>query len=171
MKKFVSLFLSLVMVFALVVPTAWADEPQEFGGKTVILHSNDVHGDIKDYAYMAALRDEYKGKGAQVILADAGDYSQGTAYVSITKGENAFDMMNAVGYDVATIGNHEFDYGWEQLKANAAKAAFKIVCADVLEGGATIFEPYTIIEKGGVKIGFFGMQTPEAQTKANPALI
>ena len=171
MKKFVSLFLSLVMAFTLVVPTAWADEPKEMTGKTVILHSNDVHGDIKDYAYMAALRDEYEGKGAQVILADAGDYSQGTAYVSITKGENAFDMMNAVGYNVATIGNHEFDYGWEQLKANADKATFKIVCADVLEGGATIFDPYTIIEKGGVKIGFFGMQTPEAQTKANPALI
>ena len=171
MKKFVSLFLSLVMAFTLVVPTAWADEPKEMTGKTVILHSNDVHGAIERYAYMAALRDEYKGKGAEVILADAGDYSQGTAYVSITKGENAFDMMNAVGYDVATIGNHEFDYGWEQLKANADKATFKIVCADVLEGGATIFEPYTIIEKGGVKIGFFGMQTPEAQTKANPALI
>ena len=171
MKKFVSLFLSLVMAFTLVVPTAWADEPKEMTGKTVILHSNDVHGAIDDYAYMAALRDEYKGKGAEVILADAGDYSQGTAYVSITKGENAFDMMNAVGYNVATIGNHEFDYGWEQLKANAGKATFKIVCADVLEGGATIFEPYTIIEKGGVKIGFFGMQTPEAQTKANPALI
>ena len=171
MKKFVSLFLSLVMAFTLVVPTAWADEPKEMTGKTVILHSNDVHGAIDDYAYMAALRDEYKGKGAEVILADAGDYSQGTANVSITKGENAFDMMNAVGYDVATIGNHEFDYGWEQLKANAGKATFKIVCADVLEGGATIFEPYTIIEKGGVKIGFFGMQTPEAQTKANPALI
>lgn len=171
MKKFVSLFLSLVMAFTLVVPTAWADEPKEMTGKTVILHSNDVHGAIERYAYMAALRDEYKGKGAEVILADAGDYSQGTAYVSITKGENAFDMMNAVGYDVATIGNHEFDYGWEQLKANAGKATFKIVCADVLEGGATIFEPYTIIEKGGVKIGFFGMQTPEAQTKANPALI
>ena len=171
MKKFVSLFLSLVMAFTLVVPTAWADEPKEMTGKTVILHSNDVHGAIDDYAYMAALRDEYKGKGAEVILADAGDYSQGTAYVSITKGENAFDMMNAVGYDVATIGNHEFDYGWEQLKANAGKATFKIVCADVLEGGATIFDPYTIIEKGGVKIGFFGMQTPEAQTKANPALI
>lgn len=171
MKKFVSLFLSLVMAFTLVVPTAWADEPKEMTGKTVILHSNDVHGAIERYAYMAALRDEYKGKGAEVILADAGDYSQGTAYVSITKGENAFDMMNTVGYDVATIGNHEFDYGWEQLKANAGKATFKIVCADVLEGGATIFEPYTIIEKGGVKIGFFGMQTPEAQTKANPALI
>ena len=171
MKKFVSLFLSLVMAFTLVVPTAWADEPKEMTGKTVILHSNDVHGAIERYAYMAALRDEYKGKGAEVILADAGDYSQGTANVSITKGENAFDMMNAVGYDVATIGNHEFDYGWEQLKANADKATFKIVCADVLEGGATIFEPCTIIEKGGVKIGFFGMQTPEAQTKANPALI
>ena len=170
MKKFVSLFLSAVMAFTLVVSTAWAGGP-EYAGKTVILHSNDVHGSIDGYAYMAALRDEYKDKGADVILADAGDYSQGKTYVSTTKGEDAFVMMNAVGYDVATIGNHEFDYGWAQLKSNASKATFKILCADVLENGATIFEPYTIIEKGGVKIGFFGMETPEAQTKANPALI
>ncbi len=170
MKKFASLFLSVVLAFTLVVPTAWAAEP-EYAGKTVILHSNDVHGTIDKYAYMAALRDEYEGQGADVILADAGDYSQGTTYVSTTKGEDAFFMMNAVGYDVATIGNHEFDYGWAQLKANAEKADFKIICADVLENGATIFDPNTIIEKEGVKIGFFGMETPEAQTKANPALI
>lgn len=170
MKKFVSLFLSAVMAFTLVVSTAWASGP-EYAGKTVILHSNDVHGSIADYAYMAALRDEYKDKGAKVILADAGDYSQGSPYVSTTKGEDAFLMMNAVGYDVATIGNHEFDYGWAQLKSNASKATFKILCADVLENGATIFAPYTIIEKDGVKIGFFGMETPEAQTKVNPALI
>ncbi|MDO4811686.1 MAG: bifunctional UDP-sugar hydrolase/5'-nucleotidase [Eubacteriales bacterium] len=170
MKKFLSLFLSAVMAFTLVVSTAWAGQLQ-YAGKTVILHSNDVHGSISGYAYMAALRDEYKDKGADVILADAGDYSQGKTYVSTTKGEDAFDMMNAVGYDVATIGNHEFDYGWAQLKSNASKATFKILCADVLENGATIFDPYTIIEKDGVKIGFFGMETPEAQTKANPALI
>lgn len=170
MKKFVSLFLSLAMAFMLVVPTAWATEP-EYAGKTVILHSNDVHGAIDKYAYMAALRDEYEGKGADVILADAGDYSQGTTYVSTTKGEDAFLMMNAVGYDVATIGNHEFDYGWAQLKSNASKANFKILCADVLENGATIFNPNTIVDKDGVKVGFFGMETPEAQTKANPALI
>lgn len=144
----------------------------ELDGKTVILHTNDVHGAVDGYAYITALKAEYEAKGAEVILADAGDYSQGTTYVSTTKGLDAIKMMNEAGYDVATIGNHEFDYGYEQLKTNAAEAAFKIVCADVLdENGAPVFDANTIIEKGGVKIGFFGLETPEAQTKANPALI
>ena len=81
-------------------------------------------------------------------------------------------MMNATGYDVATIGNHEFDYGYAQLAENMKAAKFKVLCADVLDAdGKTIFDANTIIEKGGVKIGFFGLETPEAQTKANPKLI
>ena len=148
-----------------------AEEADDMTGKTVILHSNDVHGSIAGYANMAALKTDFESRGADVILADAGDYSQGTTYVSTSKGGSAIAMMNAAGYDVATIGNHEFDYGWEQLKENAAKASFKVLCADVLENGEPIFDGHTVIEKGGVKIGFFGMETPEAQTKANPALI
>lgn len=140
-------------------------------GDTVILHSNDVHGAIDGYAYIAGVRDLLEKNGVNVILADAGDYSQGTTYVSTTKGADAVTMMNAAGYDVATLGNHEFDYGYAQLKANLGKAAFKVVCADVLENGSTIYDGCTIIEKGGVKIGFFGLETPEAQTKANPSLI
>ena len=152
--------------------TVLSEEPAgEFEGKTVILHSNDVHGAIAGYANMAALKAEYEAKGATVILADAGDFSQGTTYVSTTKGADAVAMMNAAGYDVATLGNHEFDYGWAQLKDNMSKADFKVLCADVLENGKTVFDGHTIIEKGGVKIGFFGMETPEAQTKTNPALI
>lgn len=140
-------------------------------GDTVILHSNDVHGAITGYAYIAGLRDMLEAKDVNVILADAGDYSQGTTYVSTTKGADAVMMMNAAGYDVATLGNHEFDYGYAQMKDNLSKATFKVVCADVLENGSTIYDGYTIIEEGGVKIGFFGLETPEAQTKANPALI
>lgn len=79
--------------------------------------------------------------------------------------------MNAVGYDVATLGNHEFDYGYAQLAKNLKKANFKVLCADVLKGKNTIYPAHTIIKKDGVKVGFFGLETPEAQTKANPALI
>ena len=140
-------------------------------GKTVILHTNDVHGSIELYAKVAAMKDDYEARGAQVILADAGDYSQGTVYVSVNKGKDAVTMMNAAGYDVATIGNHEFDYGYAQLKSNLDSAAFKVVCANVLQDGSPVFDAYTKISKGGVQVAFVGLETPEAQTKANPALI
>ena len=140
-------------------------------GKTVILHSNDVHGAIDGYAYMAGVKKAYENAGANVIVADAGDYSQGTVYVSLSKGADAITMMNAAGYDVVTLGNHEFDYGYEQIKANMAAFNGKVLCANVLKDGNSIYDGHTIIEKGGVKIGFFGLETPEASTKANPALI
>ena len=143
----------------------------ELEGKTYILHTNDVHGQLMGYANIAALKKDLESKGAEVILVDAGDYSQGTIYVSLDKGENAIVMMNEAGYDLATLGNHEFDYGYEQLKANMAFFSGKILCANVLENGKPIFDGHTIIERNGVKIGFFGLETPEASTKANPALI
>ena len=135
--------------------------------------TNDVHGAVEGYAYIAQLKADYEAKGAEVILVDAGDFSQGTTYVSSTKGADAVTMMNAAGYDVVTLGNHEFDYGYAQLKENMSKAKFKVVCADVFnEDGTPIFDAsYTYTTKSGVKVGFFGMETPETQTKANPALI
>ena len=145
--------------------------PASLEGLVVILHSNDVHGNIMGYSQMAALRDAFESLGAEVILADAGDYSQGTTYVSTTKGADAIEMMNVAGYDVATLGNHEFDYGYPQLKENLSKADFAVLCANILKDGENAFQGNTIIEKDGVKIGFFGLDTPEAQTKANPALM
>ena len=171
MRKVLALLLSVVMTLTLLVSSAWADEPKPLDGKTVILHTNDVHGNIKEYAKVAAMKDDYKAQGAQVILADAGDYSQGTVYVSLEKGKNAVTMMNLAGYDVATIGNHEFDYGYAQLKSNLNSAAFDVVCANVLQDGSPVFDAYTMINKGGVQVAFVGVETPEAQTKANPALI
>ena len=172
MKKLLSLLLVLCLVLSLSCTAFAAGAEKPLSGKTVILHSNDVHGAIDLYAAMAALKADYEAQGAEVILADAGDYSQGTVYVSVNKGADAVTMMNATGYDVATIGNHEFDYGYAQLAENMKAAKFKVLCADVLGAdGKTIFDANTIIEKGGVKIGFFGLETPEAQTKANPKLI
>ena len=172
MKKLLSLLLVLCLVLSLSCTAFAAEAEKPLDGKTVILHSNDVHGAIDLYAAMAALKADYEAQGAEVILADAGDYSQGTVYVSVNKGADAVTMMNATGYDVVTLGNHEFDYGYAQLAENMKAAKFQILCADVLGAdGKTIYDANTIIEKGGVKIGFFGLDTPEAQTKANPKLI
>ena len=181
MRKFLSVLLAFAMMLSLGVTTLAAEDTavgttaveQTYAGKTVILHSNDVHGAITGYACIAALKTDYESRGAEVILVDAGDYSQGTTNVSITKGADAVAMMNAAGYDVVTIGNHELDYGYEQLMDNMSKAEFKVVCADVFDAdGTTIFDAnYTYTTKSGVKVGFFGLLTPEAQTKANPALI
>lgn len=144
----------------------------ELDGKTVILHSNDVHGAIAGYANMAALAAEYEAKGANVIIADAGDFSQGTVYVSSSKGADAVNMMNAAGYDVATLGNHEFDYGYAQLVENLKSAKFDTICCNILDAdGNLVFAPSKVVDVDGVKIGFIGVNTPESQTKANPALI
>lgn len=144
----------------------------ELDGKTVILHSNDVHGAIAGYANMAALAAEYEAKGATVIVADAGDFSQGTVYVSSSKGADAVSMMNAAGYDIAIPGNHEFDYGYAQLVENLKSAKFDTVCCNILDAdGNLVFAPSKVVDVDGVKIGFIGVNTPESQTKANPALI
>ena len=169
MRKFLSVLLAMAMVLSLTVTgfaiedTATTREPEvmteeaTMAGKTVILHTNDVHGAIAGYAYITALKADYEG----------------TSYVSVTKGLDAIEMMNAAGYDVVTLGNHEFDYGYTQLKDNMTKAKFKVLCADVFNAdGTPIFDAnYTYTTKSGVKVGFFGMETPETQTKANPTKI
>ena len=166
MKKLIAL--TVLALFAITAVFA-----ADLTGKTVILHSNDVHGSIAGYANIAQLRNEAEAAGAEVILVDAGDFSQGTTYVSTSKGLDAITMMNAAGYDVATLGNHEFDYGYAQLKSNLENAEFQVIWANVLdESGNTIYPAYTIITtESGMKIAFIGFETPEAQTKANPALI
>ena len=181
-RKLLALVLSLVMVFAIAIPAS-ADYDyaananivySSFEGKTVILHSNDVHGALAGYALMPALKAQFEAAGAEVYMVDAGDFSQGTVYVSSSLGASAVTMMNAAGYDIVTLGNHEFDFGYQQLKQNLNSAKFSVICANVYldETGETIYEPTKMIEtKSGLKLGFFGMETPETATKVNPALI
>lgn len=171
-KKLLSLLLVIAMIFALAVPAFAEGETPSMAGKTVIVHSNDVHGAIAGYANIAALAAEYESQGAKVIVADAGDFSQGKVEVSSNKGLNAVKMMNAAGYDVATLGNHEFDYGYAQLKENLKEATFSTICCNILdENGKPAFEGSKVFDIDGLKIGFIGVNTPESQTKANPALI
>lgn len=187
MRKALALLLSVVMSLTLLVSTAWAEEktgftlPESLNGKTVVLHTNDVHGAIDKYAKVAALRDECYDKGATtVVLVDAGDFSQGSPYVSLSKGATAVEMMNAVGYDIVTLGNHEFDYGFPQLETNMApsKADFMVSCINLVnDKGEPIYNPGATapITDANDNILFnltiFGVATPETMTKANPALM
>ncbi len=184
LKKLLSLGLALVMSVSLAVP-AMADEaapdaapevtpytvPAEAKDAVVILHSNDVHGAVEGYAKMAALKAMYEAAGANVIVVDAGDFSQGETSVSVSQGATAIELMNLVGYDLAAPGNHEFDYGYANLKTLEEKAEFPILAANLYYENAPAFGTNTVIEKGGVKIGFFGLDTPETATKAHPAKI
>ena len=115
MKKFLSVLLALVMIFSLTV-TVSADETKgEMDGYIVVLHTNDVHGAISGYAKVAALKKAYEAEGAYVLLMDAGDFCQGDPTVSVSQGKTAVELMNMAGYDVTTLGNHEFDYGYDNL--------------------------------------------------------
>ena len=178
LRKLISLLLAAVMLLGAV---AFAEPAKivatDYTGKTIILHTNDVHGAIDGYAYIPTLREYFYSFGAEdAIVVDAGDFSQGSIYVSTNKGAVAIDMMNAAGYDIVTLGNHEFDYGYAQVMDNLSKAEFTAICANVIkdEDGTAILPAYTLWTGSGeepLKIGFVGIETPETATKVNPGLI
>lgn len=170
MKKLLSVFLALTLVFALCGGALAAEETTEdLAGQIVILHTNDVHGAIDGYAKIAAMKSDYEARGADVLLFDAGDYIQGDPSVSISQGATAIELMNLAGYDLAGIGNHEFDYGYENLMTILDEAEFDIVCANAFKDGEALFpNNFTYTTEDGVTIGVFGLATPETSTKAHP---
>lgn len=144
----------------------------DYTGKTVVLMSNDVHGAVAGYQYMAGLRDELKSRHADVIMVDSGDYIQGLKEVSATKGTNAIRMMNKAGYDLATLGNHEFDFSYTRLQELLSEANFKVISDNILKpDGEPAFEGSNIIniEGNDLRIGFVGITTPETQAKTGPS--
>ncbi len=172
-RKVLSLLMAVVMTFSLAVTASAAEETaQDLDGDIVILHTNDVHGAIAGYAKVAALKDAYEARGAYVLLMDAGDFIQGDPTVSTSEGSTAVELMNLAGYDVVSLGNHEFDYGYQNLKDLEADADFAILDANVLYNGSVAFEDNMVFTTpAGTKIGVFGLDTPETATKAHPAKI
>ena len=171
MKKLLSVFLALTLVFALCGGALAAEETTEdLAGQLVIVHTNDVHGSIDTYAKAAALVDEYEARGADVLLVDDGDFSQGSVYVNGSEGANAVALMNAAGYDVATLGNHEFDYGWENIADIKDAAEFPVI-SNVKRDGEFMLDQTVVLTAGDYTVGFFGLETPETATKAHPAKI
>lgn len=174
-KRFLSLTLALVMALALAIPVGaaeiGAENPEDLTGYTFILHTNDVHGGIDGYAAVSALKEWYQSTGADVYLMDAGDFIQGDPYVNISQGATAVELMGLADYDLATIGNHEFDYGYENLRTLLDSAFFPTLAANVYYEGERIADPNMVIDGETQRIGVFGLVTPETATKAHPSKI
>ena len=143
----------------------------------VILYTNDVHtyidGDLS-YDNLADLKEYTELTTAGTLLVDAGDAIQGTAYGSMDKGKTIIELMNATGYDLATLGNHEFDYGMDGAMNAIEWANFPYVSANFYHEkdgvvGETVLDAYKVFEVGGMKIAFIGVTTPETFTKSTPA--
>ena len=181
MNKRLSILFALVLLCSCLLPVAVADQQVDLTGKLVIIHTNDVHGHAVTnaaepsvgYAQVKQYRMDAAELGADVLLLDAGDASQGQPLVNLDKGKTAFTFMNAAGYDAMCPGNHEFDWGVDQFLQNAETATFPILCANLQRTAdkTLYFAPYKIFETGNYKVGIIGLDTPETLTKANPALM
>lgn len=190
MRKLISVILAMLMCLALfgcgtaapaetAAPTqsAAVQDSSAPGEDIVILYTNDVHTYIDrplSYDVLAALKEELAEKYGNVLLVDAGDHVQGTAYGSMDQGESIIKMMNSAGYDLATLGNHEFDYGMEGTMKVISWADFPYVSCNFFEEsggvrGENVLEPYKLFELGGRCIAFVGITTPESFTKSTPA--
>ena len=142
-----------------------------------ILYTNDVHTYIDKqspkltYAAIADLKQSYQNAGKDVLLVDAGDHVQGTAYGSMDEGASIIKLMNAAGYDVATPGNHEFDYGMDRAKAIMKEADFPYLSCNWvdLRTGLRVLPSVKVFVRGGRRIAFVGVTTPETFTKSTPA--
>ena len=150
-----------------------------FGDKSdvTILYTNDVHTYIDKqspkltYAAIADLKQSYQNAGKDVLLVDAGDHVQGTAYGSMDEGASIIKLMNAAGYDVATPGNHEFDYGMDRAKAIMKEADFPYLSCNWVDLRTTlrVLPSVEVFVRGGRRIAFVGVTTPETFTKSTPA--
>ena len=184
-KKLLALLLALSMALSLTVTAfaedesaagseaAPAEETTETAGGVTVLYTNDIHTYItKDLTYSKVAA--YKDSLENVLLVDAGDHIQGTAYGSMDKGATIAQLMNAAGYDLATLGNHEFDYGMDGCMAAIEAADFPYVSCNFYHeangvAGENVLDSYKVFEVGGVKIAFIGITTPESFTKSTPS--
>lgn len=175
MRKTFAILLALMLALSLAVPAAATEnQPSE---DIAILYTNDVHTYIDgplSYDVIAAVKSELRKQYKYVLLVDAGDHVQGTAYGSMDKGETVIKLMNAAGYDLATLGNHEFDYGMEGCQQIQQWAEFPYVSCNFYEEadgvrGENVLPSYQIFELGQEKLAIVGITTPESFTKSTPA--
>ena len=174
MRKFLAMLLTLALVLSLAVP-AFAEDAKS--DDIVILYTNDVHtyidGDLS-YDVIAAIKANLQTQYNHVLLVDAGDHIQGTAFGSMDKGKTIIDLMNAAGYDLATLGNHEFDYGMDGCINVRDWAAFPYVSCNFYNEeagvrGTNVLDSYKLFTMGGQTVALIGMTTPESFTKSTPA--
>lgn len=151
--------------------------PGAKGTKFVILHTNDMHGYMQasdtclGIGAVAQLKKDYQQQGYDVLLMDAGDYLQGSSFANFTQGESVVEVMNAAGYDVAALGNHEFDYGSDVLEKRISEMNFPAVAANItvdVTGEPFIQQNAVFTLSDGTKVGVFGLDTPSTATTSAP---
>lgn len=171
MKKFLSKMMVAIMLLMTVFSTsAFAAEE-----KTItIIHTNDVHAAVVDdgkatigFAKLATYVEDLRKKD-EILVLDAGDMFQGLPIANIEKGKSIIPIANQVGYDVMTVGNHEFDFTAQNLLEIEKELKFPMVAANVVKGGSQVFKPYVVKEVKGIKVGIFGIATPETAFKTHP---
>lgn len=176
-KKFDVLLLAVMMVLQATFVT-FADQSDRKSGDVVVLYTNDVHTHVDNeglrYSNVAAFKKDLIAEGNEVLLVDAGDHIQGTAYGSMDKGETILHLMNAAGYDLATLGNHEFDYGMSGTMNAIQWAGFPYVSANFHHEndgvtGDPVLDAYHVFDFGEMEVAFVGITTPETFTKSTPA--
>lgn len=183
MKKKLSLLLALLMMMTTVFTSLPVAAEEAKDAKTtkheiVILHTNDVHARVKaderekaiGYGKIKTYKDELVKEGKTVLMLDAGDTFHGTTFATISRGDSIIKLLNEVGYDYMVPGNHDFNYGYQRLVELTGKGNFKTLASNVVtEQGKRDFLENDIKEVDGVKIGFFGLSTPETYYKSHPS--
>ncbi len=135
-----------------------------------VFTTNDIHGNVAgDGIVGMAQAAAMKASTENALLIDAGDATQGATFATVSQGKDVIEVMNAAGYDAMAAGNHEFDYGTEQLLANVEAADFPVLSANVTLNGNTLLEPSAVVEAGGKKIGLIGLTTSSTLQTANPS--
>lgn len=169
-KRLFSLFVALLLLAA-VLPVGFAES--DVSAPIAILYTGDVHCGIEDnlgYAGVAALKKSLVEAGCEVLLVDTGDAIQGAPIGMLTSGESLIKIMNELGYSAMALGNHEFDYGMDNLLALKEVAEFPLLSCNLTDiaSGETLFDPYVIVEAAGKKIAFVGVTTPLTITSSTP---
>ena len=169
MKKLFALIM-LLAVMCIFGEPSYAKTPDN---DIIILYTNDVHCGVDEnigYAGFAFLAEQARKESPYVTLVDAGDWAQGAIIGAISQGRYIVDIMNAVGYDIAVPGNHEFDYNWSQFENFAKNLKCGFICCNLrdLRTGELVFKPYKILSYGDVKVAFVGVATPESITTSIP---
>ena len=178
-KRFMSLALSITMVLSLVLfnpISAFAEDAKEL----VILHFNDTHARVKSvekdgvvtgvgFDRIAQYKQDLLKENPNVLMLDAGDTLHGQPIATLSQGESIVKILNLMGIDAFTPGNHDFNYGFARLQELEKMMNFPIVSANVMDkSGKEVFKPYVIKEMDGFKVGIFGLSTPETSYKTNP---
>lgn len=142
--------------------------------RLTIVHTNDTHSRVKEgdgigFAKISTIIKDIKSENPNTLVLDAGDTLHGQTFATLTRGESIIRIMNEIGYDAMTPGNHDFNYGYERLLELNELADFPILTANITkEDGGSLLDAYVIIEIAGLRVGIFGLSTPETSYKTHP---